>query len=208
MSILASYFLLGLSLAAPIGPINAAQIDRGIKFGFFHAWILGVGAILADAIYMLIVYIGVVQFIDTPFMKSFLWSFGAFILIYTGIEGLTGAGKLELKENRKPEPLWQAFLYGFFMSLSNPLTILFWLGIYGAVLAKTASTVGNSELVLYSCAIFIGLITWDIWMAAISSSFRRFLHIGILKFISIISGVSLIGFGVYFGYQAIQTIFF
>lgn len=208
MSILASYFLLGLSLAAPIGPINAAQIDRGIKFGFFHAWILGVGAILADAIYMLIVYIGVVQFIDTPFMKSFLWSFGAFILIYTGIEGLAGAGKLELKDNRKPEPLWQAFLYGFFMSLSNPLTILFWLGIYGAVLAKTASTVGNSELILYSCAIFIGLITWDIWMAAISSSFRRFLHIGILKFISIISGVSLIGFGVYFGYQAIQTIFF
>lgn len=208
MSILASYFLLGLSLAAPIGPINAAQIDRGIKFGFFHAWILGVGAILADAIYMLIVYIGVVQFIDTPFMKSFLWSFGAFILIYTGIEGLAGAGKLELKDNRKPEPLWQAFLYGFFMSLSNPLTILFWLGIYGAVLAKTASTVGNNELILYSCAIFIGLITWDIWMAAISSSFRRFLHIGILKFISIISGVSLIGFGVYFGYQAIQTIFF
>ncbi|SFB13233.1 MULTISPECIES: LysE family transporter [unclassified Bacillus (in: firmicutes)] len=207
MSIFVSYILLGLSLAAPIGPINAAQIDRGIKFGFFHAWILGVGAIFADAIYMLIVYIGIVQFIDTPFMKSFLWSFGAFILIYTGIEGLAGAGKLELKENRKPEPLWQAFLYGFFMSLSNPLTILFWLGIYGAVLAKTAATVGNSKLILYSCAIFIGLVTWDIWMAAVSSSFRRFLHKGILKFISMISGVTLIGFGIYFGYQAIKTIF-
>ena len=36
-------YLLGLSLSAPVGPVNAAQIDRGIKSGFWHAWIFGVG---------------------------------------------------------------------------------------------------------------------------------------------------------------------
>lgn len=34
MSIFLSYVFLGLSLAAPIGPINAAQLDKGIKMGF------------------------------------------------------------------------------------------------------------------------------------------------------------------------------
>src|SRR6476659_9063146 len=99
MNVFLSYILLGLSLAAPIGPINAAQIDRGIRNGFLHAWFVGVGAVLADAIYMLVVYIGVVQFLDTDFMKTFLWSFGSFVLLYTGVESLINAGKLNLDQN-------------------------------------------------------------------------------------------------------------
>lgn len=48
MQIFFSYILLGISLAAPIGPINAAQLDRGIRKGFFHAWMIGLGAVVAD----------------------------------------------------------------------------------------------------------------------------------------------------------------
>ncbi len=36
-----SYILLGVSLAAPIGPVNAAQIDKGLKHGFLHSWLVG-----------------------------------------------------------------------------------------------------------------------------------------------------------------------
>ena len=73
-----SYIFLGLSLAAPIGPINAAQLEKGVKQGFWDAWILGWGAILADGIYMALVYLGVVHFLEIPFMKTFLWLFGFF----------------------------------------------------------------------------------------------------------------------------------
>ncbi len=53
MSIFISYLFLGLSLSAPIGPINAAQLDRGIKKRLFlQAWLVGVGAMTADALYM------------------------------------------------------------------------------------------------------------------------------------------------------------
>jgi L-lysine exporter family protein LysE/ArgO len=92
------------------------------------------------------------------------------------------------------------------MSITNPLTILFWLGIYGSVLAETASTYGKGELFLYSSAIFIGLLIWDITMAAISSSFRNYLNVRILTFISIFSGLVLVAFGIYFGYQGIQNL--
>ena len=43
------------------------------------------------------------------------------------------------------------------MSLSNPLTVLFWLGIYGSILAKTVHTYDTSQLILYSVAIFTGI---------------------------------------------------
>ncbi|MDP4087587.1 MAG: LysE family transporter, partial [Bacillota bacterium] len=152
MNTFLSYVLLGLSLAAPIGPINAAQIDRGIKNGFLHAWFIGVGAVIADGIYMLAVYIGISHFLETSFMKTFLWSFGCFVLIYTGVESMISAGKLNLNLMRKEESLMKTLLSGFFMSISNPLTILFWLGIYGSILAKTAATFERSQLLIYSSA--------------------------------------------------------
>lgn len=207
MSIFLSYVFLGLSLAAPIGPVNAAQMDKGIKSGFFHAWLLGLGALTADICYMLAVYLGVVRFLETPFMQTFLWLFGFFVLMYTGIETIMGAGKVVLQQQRQTESRWKSFLSGFMMSISNPLTILFWLGIYGSVLARAASSYGTSELILYSSAIILGLILWDIVMAGISSSFRKLLTSRLLTFISLLSGLSLIGFAIYFGIQAAKALF-
>nr|WP_285847547.1 LysE family transporter [Heyndrickxia ginsengihumi] len=201
-----SYFLLGISLAAPIGPINAAQLNSGIKNGFLSAWLVGVGAVVADGFYMMAVYLGIVEFINTPFVKTFLWLFGCFVLIYTGVESIINARKIHINDDRNSEPVYKSFFSGFFMSITNPLTIIFWLGIYGSILAKTADSYVKADLVLYSCAIFLGLFLWDITMATISSSFRKILTSKLLASISILSVVSLIGFGIYFGVQAVNLL--
>ncbi|WP_338447805.1 LysE family transporter [Niallia oryzisoli] len=209
MGVFLSYLLLGLSLAAPIGPINAAQLDRGIKEGFLNAWMVGIGAMIADMLYMLAVYMGIVQFLEIPIVKIFLWLFGFFVLVYTGIECIVGAGKIvSQSRGNKGESFIKSFFSGFFMSLSNPLTILFWLGIYGSVLAKTVHTYDASQLFLYSFAIFSGITLWDLFMALLASSFRKLLTAKILVMISILSGLSLIGFGCYFGYEAVKILFF
>ena len=209
MSIFFSYLFLGISLAAPIGPINAAQIDRGIKNGFIHSWTVGLGAMIADLVYMFAVYMGVVQFLEIPIVKTFLWLFGFFVLVYTGIECILSAGKLqENTRSKKGESIAKSFFSGFFLSISNPLTILFWLGIYGSVLAKTVHTYDASQLILYSTAIFTGIILWDLSMALLASTFRAFLTAKVLSMISISSGLSLIGFGLYFGYEAMKILFF
>ncbi|WP_407271715.1 LysE family transporter [Radiobacillus sp. PE A8.2] len=208
MSHFISYVFLGLSLAAPIGPINAAQLDKGIKYGFLHAWLIGLGSVTADIIYMLTVYFGVVQLLEYPLIKSFLWSFGCFVLIYTGIESLTKSHSITTSSERSSKnTALRTYITGFLLSISNPLTILFWLGIYGSILAKTASEYGISQLSLYSCAIILGLLLWDVTMAIISSSFRKLLNNRILYGISVLSGISLIGFGCYFGYQAFTLLF-
>ncbi|MFC0562411.1 LysE family transporter [Halalkalibacter alkalisediminis] len=204
MSAFLGYIFLGLSLAAPIGPVNAAQLDRGIKSGFFHAWLVGLGATVADGIYMLLVFIGVVQFIEVPIIQTFLWIFGFFVLVYTGIESISGAGRISTENLRSShDSKMKSFFSGFFMSLFNPLTILFWLGIFGSILAKTVTTYGTSQLIIYCAAIFIGITVWDITMAALASTLRKFLTDRLLTVISIVSGFSLIGFGVYFGIQAL-----
>jgi L-lysine exporter family protein LysE/ArgO len=208
MFLIMKYVLLGISLAAPIGPVNAAQMDRGIKYGFWQAWMVGLGATVADGIYMFLVYKGLVSYIDTAFMKTFLWLFGCFVLLYTGIETFKNASKETSGEKDYTVHIGKSFFAGFLMSLTNPLTILFWLGIYGSILAETAAKYSLESLMLYSGAIFAGILLWDFTMALVSSSFRKLLADRILNAISKISGLSLIGFGFYFGYQGIMFLFF
>ncbi|OEH94453.1 LysE family transporter [Bacillus solimangrovi] len=202
-----SYIILGLSLSAPIGPINAAQLDKGIRFGFLHAWIVGIGAMVADILFMILIYFGITQFVDTPLVKIFLWLFGAFVLTYTGIESITQSNTLLNEKNEVThETKIKAFRTGFLMAASNPLNILFWLGIYGSILAQTSTTLGTYQILIYSTGIFLGITLWDVTMAAIASGARNLFNTNILKIITIISGLFLIGFGLYFGLQAISLI--
>ena len=205
-SILISYIILGFSLAAPIGPVNSARLDKGIKNGFWHAWIVGAGSMIADGVFMLLVYLGMVQFLGIPVVQIFLWLFGGFVLIYSGIESIKNANTISLSYSRQKDSLFKCFLTGFIMSITSPLSILFWLGIYGSVLAKTAQTNGTESLLIYSSMIFLGLTFWDVFVAALTTGFRRLLNVESLIAISIVSGASLIVFGLYFGYQGIDAL--
>ena len=208
MNSIVAYILLGVSLAAPVGPVNAAQLDTGIKNGFFHAWIFGIGALTADVLYMTMVYFGIGQIIEFPLVRIILWSFGFFVLTYTGIESLLSLHKIELAFRfGKKTLLRRSLLTGFFMSLLNPLTILFWLGIYGSVLAESAKTSEGNQLIINSIAIIFGVILWDTIMATISTGARRLLSTRLLKIISFLSSLSIIGFGIYFGIQAYHALF-
>ncbi|MYL35594.1 amino acid transporter [Pontibacillus yanchengensis] len=204
MSIFFSYIFLGLSLSAPIGPINAAQLDKGIKYGFLSAWLVGIGAMVADMGFMLLIYFGLAQVIMIPIVKTFIWFFGAFVLVYTGIESIKSSN--DTSSNEDSQRSSRSFFTGFFMALSNPLNILFWLGIYGSILAKTMDQYGQSQLFFYSSGIFLGILCWDVFMALVASSLQKLRKPKILTYISVIAGLVLIGFGIYFGIQAFKII--
>ncbi|MBN8193671.1 LysE family transporter [Bacillus sp. NTK074B] len=208
MSIFVSYIVLGLSLSAPMGPINAAQLDKGIRFGFMHAWLVGIGGMVADGIFMLLIYFGIAQFIEVPVIKLFLWSFGFFVLTYTGIESIQKSGTTSKAVHYTPsETKGKSFRTGFFMAISNPLSILFWLGIYGSVLAQTSGTYETGQLFLYSMGIFLGITLWDLTMAGVATGARKIVSPRVLRTISIGSGLILMGFGIYFGVQACRLLF-
>ncbi|MEK5070947.1 LysE family transporter [Sporosarcina sp. FSL K6-1508] len=202
------YIFLGVSLATPIGPVKTVLLNTGIKNGFFHAWFFSLGSLATDIMYMFMVYFGIGQFIDSPLLKTILWSFGCFVLMYTGIENLLSLHKIDINlKFAKRVRLRKSILSGFFMSLFNPLTILFWLGIYGSILAKTAGVATGYQIILNSIAILIGIMLVDFIMAFLSSGARRLLSTKLLKIVSIISSISMIGFGIYFGFQAFQALF-
>ncbi|MEY9096476.1 LysE family transporter [Paenibacillus sp. RC84] len=203
MNAFLAYVVLGISLSAPAGPVNAAQLEKGVRFGFVHAWLVGAGAMVADLFYMLLIYFGVAHFLDTPFMKTFLWLFGCFVLLYTGIVTLKSLKLKESGEMRESPSEMSSFRSGFFIALTSPLTILFWLGIYGSILAQSSQNDDAGQALWQSLGVFVGIMVWDVSIALIASSFHRFGNRLILQITSLLAGISLILFGLYFGYQAL-----
>ncbi|OCT13678.1 amino acid transporter [Paenibacillus pectinilyticus] len=201
-----TYLFLGISLSAPIGPINAAQLDKGARFGFTQAWLIGLGAMCADLLYMLLIYFGLAHFLTTPFMKTFLWLFGCFVLIYTGIDSLKNVKMTQGSNPLGGHSSVSSFRSGFIMALTNPLNILFWLGIYGSILAESVQNYGLTQVLWHSSGIFAGILLWDVAMAALASSFHKFGNRMTLQVISAAAGLSMIGFGIYFGYQAYKQL--
>ena len=162
---------------------------------------------IADGCFMLMVYLGMVQFLEFPIIQIFLWLFGGFIFIYSGSENIMNINTITLSGQRGKDSLFKCFFTGFIMSITSPLSIFFWLGIYGSVLAKTAQTNGTGSLLVYSSMIFLGLTLWDLLIARLMTGLRKFLTLSSLRSIPIISGYSLIGFGLYFGYEGIHALF-
>lgn len=76
--------LLGLTLAAPIGPVNLEIIKRGLKEGFRQAFLTGAGAMCADETYLTLIFFGLTSFLNITFMKIFLGIAVSIILIYLG----------------------------------------------------------------------------------------------------------------------------
>ena len=208
MSSIFTFVFLGISMAATIGPVKAILINTGFKSGFFHAWFFSLGGLATDVMYMFIVYFGVGQFINSIVLKVILWSFGCFVLLYTGIENLLTLNKIESElKSSKRSRLRTTMLSGFIMSWLNPITILFWLGIYGSILAKTMGHHSDYQIIVNSVAILLGITLVDFLYAFLSSAARKLLSTKVLMIISIISSLVMIGFGIYFGMHAYQELF-
>lgn len=203
-----SYIVLGLSLSIPVGPISIEMMKRGIKNGFWHSWAVGLGGMSADIVFMFLIYFGVSAYLTTPAAQLIMWIFGFFILVYLGYESIRDAFKeVHITDEIQKESISKSFLSGFFIAISNPLNIMFWIGIYGSVLTTTLSTVNQGQSFLYSSAIFIGIAIWDLTVATSVHFGRKFVNQRFLKWLSVIAGVVLIGFGLNFGYRAVKNLF-
>ncbi|MEZ0118695.1 UNVERIFIED_ORG: threonine/homoserine/homoserine lactone efflux protein [Heyndrickxia coagulans] len=203
-----SYIVLGLSLSVPVGPITIEMVKRGIKKGFLHSWFVGLGGMSADVVLMFLIYFGVSTYLTTPVAKLMMWIFGCIILVYLGYESIRDAFReITIPEEKKKGNLLQSFLSGFLIAISNPLNIIFWIGIYGSVLTTILNTVNSGKALLYSSAIFIGIAAWDITVASSVHFGRKFVHQRFLKWLSVIAGIALIGFGIHFGYQAVKSLY-
>ena len=199
--------LLGISLAAPLGPSSVAVIQNGLQRGFLRAFLTGLGVTMADATYLLIVFFGISSFISIPVVKVLIWTLGASLLLYLGLQNIRGgARRLELED----KPLTASrnpLLVGYLINISNPIAVVWWLGIFGSLVSATSPGSTKIYSLLLSSTILVGILIWHTTMSLLTHWGKRFVNDKTANDISMVAGIALTLFGLRFAYLAIVTVY-
>lgn len=192
----------GFSIAAPVGPIGVLCIRRTLTEGRLSGLVSGLGAATADAFYGCVAGFGL-TFISNILVREREWLhlIGGLYLCYLGVRIV-----LTHTPNDQDAPPQRSLpgAYGstFFLTLTNPMTILSFVAIFAGVgLAGTNNSyISAASLVL---GVFLGSAGWWLTLSAGVSMARGRIGVQSLRLVNMISGTIVIAFGVY----ALVTLF-
>jgi threonine/homoserine/homoserine lactone efflux protein len=188
-------FVIGFSIAAPVGPIGVLCIRRTLAEGWATGLVSGLGAASADAIYGSIAGFGL-AFVSNFLVSQQIWLrlVGGVFLCFLGLKTLL-AKPAEQSSTGKGSGLLAAYASTFFLTLTNPITIISFAAIFAGL--GLAATRGNYEsagvLVL---GVFMGSASWWLLLSSAVGLFRARFSPGLLRWVNRISGAIIIGFGI------------
>ena len=142
-----------------MGPIGVLCIRRTLAEGRTTGLISGLGAATADAIYGCIAGFGL-AFISDFLVSQQVWlqMIGGLFLCYLGLKTLL-AKPSEKAALVKGKGLFSAYASTFFLTLTNPMTILSFIAIFaGLGLAGTQNNYGTAGVLVLG--VFIGSGLW------------------------------------------------
>jgi threonine/homoserine/homoserine lactone efflux protein len=191
--------LLGLTLAAPIGPVNVEIIKRGLNSGFRQAFLTGAGAMCADATYLTLIFFGLTSFLNNTFITNFLGTAGSFILIYLSAMSVRDFfKKAAAADDRQRRIFKYSFVAGFALAISSPMTIVWWTGVFGALMASQGRIQTSLAAFLSCLSILLGCFLWVFFLAAALHWGKKIINEQLTRLVSLIAGLFLTGFGIYF----------
>ena len=197
--------LLGLSLAAPIGPVNLEIIKRGLNSGFKQAFLTGFGAMCADTTYLILIFFGLTSFLNFAFMKIMFGVGGSLILIYLGVVSVKDFFRTTIVENKRQNFIG-AFTTGYVLAISSPMTIVWWTGVFGALLASQTNIQSNISAFFSCLSILLGCFLWVFFLSTALHWGKKFINEKITRIVSLTAGIFLIVFGIYFLYRSVGLI--
>jgi len=183
---------IGFSIAAPVGPIGVLCIRRTLADGRAAGLASGLGAATADAVYGCAAGFGL-TFISNTLIGQQLWFrvIGGTFLCYLGLKTLL-ARPAEEAAPAGSNSLIAAYASTFFLTLTNPMTILSFAAIFAGLGGASGDYVSATVLVL---GVFIGSALWWLTLSTGVSTFRtKFTPHG-LRWVNRISGLVIAAFG-------------
>ena len=168
-ALLGSGFLLGWSVAWPPGPINAEVARRCLAGGFWAGFGLILGACSGDALWALVVALGIGTAFTTPAAQLVLGVVSLGLLALLAVTFLRRAFAAYQDRTAAPAAKFDSgkasFLLGLTMALTSPWNVTFWLAAIGR---PGMNAIGLTGLLTVVVAVMAGAATWGlIWCAVV-----------------------------------------
>jgi threonine/homoserine/homoserine lactone efflux protein len=184
--------LIGLSVAAPIGPINLLCIRRTLSHGPALGFVSGIGSATGHVIYSAVPALGL-SAVSSLLVDHRVWLqvAGSLLLAYLGLKALTSKGTAPDRAIAEQGRLG-AFSSSCLLTLSNPMTIV----SFAAAFAGIDLAASQREPVLFALGVFVGSVAWRGGLCAVASLLRGRLTSDGLVWVNRGAGLALAGFSV------------
>ncbi|WP_420548650.1 LysE family translocator [Curvivirga sp.] len=174
--------LVGLSIAAIVGPISILVIRTGLTKGMKTAFISGMGAAVADAAYGIIAAFGLLtldNLTSTYKIGGFGFDFwapllGCLFMLYLGIKILRHPPEDAKLEETSHKEKAKGFLTIFLLTISNPLTIISFIAIFAGLGITTGES--GAEKILVVFGVFLGSALWWVILSFLTGYLRRYFN--------------------------------
>jgi threonine/homoserine/homoserine lactone efflux protein len=214
-------YLLGWAVAAPIGPVNLEIIRRSLRHRLAAGLCVGLGATTADTIYMLATSFGLSRFLRTPAVLLVCFVVGGALLGWLAFLAGRDAWRY-LRGTADPLPsfdkvpagegppagggtrvsLPRHYLLGVGITLTNPMTLVFWMTIAGQLFPGRIP--GAGEIVQATLFVWLGTISWVLTLMALLTAGRRWIGPRLFGTISLLGGVAMTWFALRFWWLALH----
>lgn len=191
---MAEAWVIGVAIAAPVGPIGLLCIKKTLELGIVGATAVGLGAAIADSIYGLIAGAGLTVVSIFLFgIMDYLKLFGGILLLSLGAKEYLSSEKKSTIDLPKTK-FSRLVLTTFMLTLSNPLTILSFAGVFTAIGSEHFSIDDAAWILL---GVFLGSMSWWLFLGYIVNSSHKILPRTWIDKIRYMSAFILIAFGVW-----------
>lgn len=184
---------IGFAMAMPVGPVGILCIQRTLNHGFGAGLVSGLGAALGDAL------LGALAAAGLSWVTEFLLGIEQELHVGGGIFLIVLALWTWFKHGDAPAPplpTHGAIATTFLLVITNPITILAFLGFFASfrIVAVTGATLQIAALIL---GIFLGSMLWWTCLCSGTRQLSRRLNSGLVVWINHLSAVAIAGFGVF-----------
>jgi len=185
-------FKFGMLLQLAVGPMCLLVFNTASQQGLLSGIILMSSIALVDALFILLAILGVTKILSKTKVTAIVKTIGAIVLILFGINTLLGTFETSASEPTIFNDY--IFLQGLILTLSNPLTIVFWGGVFTTKLSEGNWT--KKELIPFSIGCFFATVFFLSLVAFIGNQVGVFLPTTLIKLLNVFVGIVIIGFGV------------
>ena len=186
--------VIGVSIAAPVGPIGVLCIRRTLAEGRLAGFVSGLGAASADGVYGCVAGFGLTAVTQVLLDQShWLRLVGGLFLCYLGIKTALAA-PASRGAVVKPGGLAANYASTFLLTLTNPMTILSFTGVFAGLGLTGAKGDFRSAAALVA-GVFLGSAGWWLVLNLGVGWFRAAREPRALVWINRLSGAIIFGFG-------------
>jgi threonine/homoserine/homoserine lactone efflux protein len=199
--------LLGLLVAAQVGPIWLLCARSSLRHGARVGLAIGAGAAVVDTLYAMLGALGAARLVTVSALRPVLGLVGAGVLFWIGGRTLWSAFRVRTGGEADDEvaSARSAFTTAVAATASNPLTIASWAAIFAAAsIATVASTPARSGALVAGVA--LGSFLWFAVLSVALGLLGRRVGPRTLQWVDGLSGAGIVAFGGVLGWRSLRQV--